>query len=61
MKEKNMTLKETREKAGLSVETAAKLAGFPVKTYEAWESGEKQPVKFIESMLLDKFTKMIKE
>lgn len=56
-----MTLKETREKAGLSVETAAKLAGFPVKTYEAWESGEKQPVKFIESMLLDKFTKMIKE
>ena len=52
-----MTLKEAREKAGLSIEMAAKLAGFPVKTYESWENGEKAPVKFIESMLVDKFLK----
>lgn len=53
-----MTLKEAREKAGLSIETAAKLAGFPIKTYEAWENGEKEPVKFIENMLMEKFLKL---
>lgn len=52
-----MTLKEAREKAGLSVEEAAKLAGFPIKLYEAWEKGEKEPVKFIEPMLIDKLLK----
>lgn len=52
-----MTLKEARIQAGLSVETAAKLAGFPIKTYEAWENGDKEPVKFIETMLMDKFKK----
>lgn len=55
-----MTLKELREATGLTVQEAAKVLGFPAKTWESWESGERAPAPFIEKQIVDKLTKMKK-
>ncbi|MBE5956429.1 MAG: helix-turn-helix domain-containing protein [Lachnospiraceae bacterium] len=55
-----MTLKERREATGLSVQEAAKVLGFPVKTWENWENGEKSPAPFIEKQIIDKLDKIKK-
>ena len=55
-----MTLKDAREAAGLTLQEAAKVLGFPVKTWESWENGERKPAPFIEKQILDKLNKMKK-
>ncbi len=55
-----MTLKELREAAGLTIQEAAKVLGFPLKTWESWESGERKPAPFIEKQIADKLMKMKK-
>ena len=57
---KIMTLKELREATGLTIQEAAKVLGFPVKTWESWENGEKSPAPFIEKQIADKLNKMKK-
>ena len=56
--EDKMTLKELREATGLTAQEAAKVLGFPVKTWESWEEGEKSPAPFIEKAIIDKLNKM---
>lgn len=53
-----MTLKELREATGFTAAEAAKVLGFPVKTWESWENGEKSPAPFIEKQIIDKLNKM---
>jgi len=53
-----MPIKEYREATGLTVQEAAKVLGFPVKTWESWENGEKSPAPFIEKQIIDKLIKM---
>ena len=53
-----MTLKELREATGFTAAEAAKVLGFPVKTWESWENGEKSPTLFIEKQIIDKLNKM---
>lgn len=55
-----MSLKELREATGLTLAEAAKVLGFPVKTWESWESGERKPAPFIEKQIIDKLNKMKK-
>ena len=57
---KTMTLKEMREATGLSVQEAAKVLGFPVKTWESWENGDRSPAPFIEKQIIEKLNKMRK-
>lgn len=60
MEGKEMILKELREATGLSIQEAAKVLGFPIKTWESWENGERQPAPFIEKQIIDKLNKMKK-
>lgn len=55
-----MTIKELREATGFTMQEAAKILGFPVKTWESWEDGERKPAPFIEKQIIDKLTKMKK-
>ena len=55
---KTMILKELREATGFTAAEAAKVLGFPVKTWESWENGEKSPAPFIEKQIIDKLNKM---
>lgn len=55
-----MSLKEMREAAGLTVLEAAKVLGFPVKTWESWENGERTPAPFIEKQIVEKLKKIKK-
>lgn len=55
-----MSLKELRKATGLSAAEAAKVLGFPLKTWESWESGERSPAPFIEKMIADRLAKIKK-
>ncbi len=48
-----MTIKEARIKTKRSPEEVAKLLGFPLKTWLAWEEEEKKPPKYIEKLILE--------
>ena len=47
-----MTMKEAREKAGMTREEVAKLVQFPVKTITDWEEGRGNRVEFIEKRII---------
>lgn len=49
-----MTIKEARIKTQHSAEEIAKLLGFPLKTWFAWEEEEKKPPKYIEILILER-------
>ena len=42
-----MTIKEARTKTNRPAEEIAKLLGFPLKTWLAWEEGERKPPQYI--------------
>ena len=60
LKEKHifMTIKEARIKTKRSPEEVAKLLGFPLKTWLAWEEEEKKPPKYIEKLILERLQTM---
>ena len=41
-----MTIKEARTKTNRPAEEIAKLLGFPLKTWLAWEEGERKPPQY---------------
>ena len=45
-----MTIKEARIKTKRSPEEVAKLLGFPLKTWLAWEEEEKKPPNILRSL-----------
>ena len=49
-----MTIKEAREKTNRPAEEIAKLLGFPLKTWLAWEEDERKPPKYIEQLILER-------
>ena len=53
-----MTIKEARIKTKRSAEEVAKLLGFPLKTWLAWEEEEKKPPKYIEKLILERLQTM---
>ncbi len=55
-----MTIKEARIKTKRSSEEIAKLLGFPLKTWMAWEEKEKEPPKYIEKLILERLETMNK-
>jgi DNA-binding XRE family transcriptional regulator len=55
-----MNLKEVREQTGLTLAEAAKFAGFPVKTWEAWENGERPVPPYMEHLIIEKLNQFQK-
>ena len=55
-----MTIKEARTKTNRPAEEIAKLLGFPLKTWLAWEEGERKPPQYIEQLILERLEKMNK-
>lgn len=53
-----MTIKEARTKTNRPAEEIAKLLGFPLKTWLAWEEGERKPPQYIEQLILERLEKM---
>ncbi len=49
-----MTIKDARTQTNLSAEEVAKLLGFPLKTWLAWEEEERKPPKYIEQLILQR-------
>ncbi|MDO5305386.1 MAG: hypothetical protein Q4E87_07420, partial [bacterium] len=56
-----MTIKESRINTKLSAEETARLLGFPLKTWLAWEEGERKPPKYIEQLILQRLNSMSEE
>ena len=52
-----MTIKEARTKTNRPAEEIAKLLGFPLKTWLAWEEGERKPPQYIEQLILERLEK----
>ena len=55
-----MTIKEARTKTNRPAEEIAKLLGFPLKTWLAWEEGERKPPQYIEQLILERLEKINK-
>ena len=55
-----MTIKEARTKTNRPAEEIAKRLGFPLKTWLAWEEGERKPPQYIEQLILERLEKMNK-
>lgn len=55
-----MTIKESRIKTQLTAEETAKLLGFPLKTWLAWEEEERRPPKYIEQLILERLESLSK-
>lgn len=53
-----MTIKESRINTKLSAEETARLLGFPLKTWLAWEEEERKPPKYIEQLILQRLNSM---
>lgn len=53
-----MTIKEARVKTERTSEEVAKLLGFPLKTWLAWEEGERKPPKYIEQLILERLKEL---
>lgn len=53
-----MTIKEARIKTERKPEEIAKLLGFPLKTWLAWEDGERKPPKYIEQLILERLKEL---
>ena len=45
------TLKEIREEHGLTRKQAAELVGVPIRTWEKWETGEREPAPYLEKLI----------
>lgn len=52
------SMKKARLAAGLTIAQAASKWQFPVKTWEAWEAGDKKPPVYIEKLLLSELEKL---
>lgn len=53
-----MSIKEARIQTKLSAEEIARLLGFPLKTWLAWEEEERKPPKYIEQLILQRLNSM---
>ena len=52
------SMKKARLAAGLTIAQAASKWQFTVKTWEAWEAGDKKPPVYIEKLLLSELEKL---
>lgn len=53
-----MTLKETRQAAGLTQEEFSKLFEIPLNTIKNWDSGRREPPKWAEKLLKEKLEQL---
>jgi len=47
-------VREARIDAGYSLAAASELLGVPIRTFRAWENGERIPPTYVERMILEK-------
>ena len=45
-------IRDARERLGLSRKEAAELVGVPLRTWEKWERGERQPAEYLERLVV---------
>lgn len=49
-----MTIKEARERLGLSQQALSDRLGIPKRTIENWDAGIRKPPKWVEKLVLEK-------
>lgn len=56
-----MTIKEARERAGLSRAEMSRLFEIPVRTLEEWDAGRRTPPPYVEKLIVEKLERIEKE
>ena len=53
-----MTIKEARERAGLSRAEMSRLFEIPLRTLEEWDAGRRTPPPYVEKLIIEKLQSM---
>lgn len=53
-----MTINEARIKANMSCAEVAHMLGYPVKTVEAWDKGERNAPPFVEKRIVEELIRI---
>lgn len=56
-----MSIKEARERIGLSRAEMARLFEIPVRTLEDWDAGRRTPPSYVEKLIIEKLEIIKKE
>ena len=47
-------IREARQKAGITQKRAAEICGVPLRTYQDWEYGKRNPPEYVKVMIINK-------
>ncbi len=56
-----MTIKESREAAGLTQKQFSDMFEIPIDVVKSWDSGRRKPPKWAEKLILEKLNGMLKD
>ena len=49
-----MTIKEARKSVGITQRTLSELLEIPLRTIEDWDSGKRNPPRYVEKLIVEK-------